>query len=88
LLAGTCAELLQDDATPENLGMAVERYLSRPQYAREVLKALKRWRYACAVMPVSRRRARCWRYSDASGSGDGEAVSTEADYAALEANAG
>ena len=31
-------ELLQDDATPENLGKAVERYLSRPRYALEVLK--------------------------------------------------
>ena len=31
-------ELLQDDATPENLGKAVERYLGRPQYALEVLK--------------------------------------------------
>lgn len=31
-------ELLQDDATPENLGKAVERYLRRPQYALEVLK--------------------------------------------------
>lgn len=31
-------ELLQDDATPENLGKAVERYLRRPQYSLEVLK--------------------------------------------------
>ncbi len=34
-------ELLQNDATPENLGAAVERYLSRPLYAREVLKAFE-----------------------------------------------
>jgi len=34
-------ELLQDDATPENLGAAVERYLSRPLYAREVLKTFE-----------------------------------------------
>jgi lipid-A-disaccharide synthase len=32
-------ELLQNEATPENLGATVERYLSRPLYAREVLKA-------------------------------------------------
>jgi lipid-A-disaccharide synthase len=31
-------ELIQNDATPENLGAAVERYFSRPMYAREVLK--------------------------------------------------
>jgi lipid-A-disaccharide synthase len=31
-------ELLQNDATPQNLGAAVERYLGRPLYAREVLK--------------------------------------------------
>jgi lipid-A-disaccharide synthase len=30
-------ELLQDEATPEKLGAAVERYLGRPLYAREVL---------------------------------------------------
>ena len=34
-------ELLQDDATPEKLGVAVERYLSRPLYAREVLKSFE-----------------------------------------------
>lgn len=34
-------ELLQDDATPENLGRAVERYLGRPQYAHEVLKVFE-----------------------------------------------
>ena len=31
-------ELLQNEATPEMLGAAVERYLGRPLYAREVLK--------------------------------------------------
>ena len=31
-------ELLQDDATPENLGKAVERYLAGPRYAQEVLR--------------------------------------------------
>lgn len=30
-------ELIQDDATPENLGRAVERQLARPLYAREAL---------------------------------------------------
>jgi lipid-A-disaccharide synthase len=30
-------ELMQDEATVENLGRAVERYLARPLYAREVL---------------------------------------------------
>ena len=35
-------ELLQDDATPENLGQAVERYLRRPRYALEVLKEFDR----------------------------------------------
>jgi lipid-A-disaccharide synthase len=34
-------ELLQDDATPEKLGAAVERYLGRPLYAREVLAAFE-----------------------------------------------
>jgi lipid-A-disaccharide synthase len=34
-------EILQNDATPENLGIAVERYLSRPLYAREALKAFE-----------------------------------------------
>lgn len=34
-------ELLQNDATPENLGAAVERYLGRPLYAREALKAFE-----------------------------------------------
>jgi lipid-A-disaccharide synthase len=34
-------ELLQDDATPENLGAAVQRYLARPLYAREALKAFE-----------------------------------------------
>jgi lipid-A-disaccharide synthase len=34
-------ELLQDEATAEMLGAAVERYLSRPLYAREVLKTFE-----------------------------------------------
>jgi len=34
-------EFLQNDATPENLGAAVERYLSRPLHARETLKAFE-----------------------------------------------
>jgi lipid-A-disaccharide synthase len=34
-------ELLQDEATPDKLGTAVERYLSRPLYAREVLKTFE-----------------------------------------------
>lgn len=34
-------ELLQDDATPQKLGAAVERYLGRPLYAREALKAFE-----------------------------------------------
>lgn len=34
-------ELLQNEATAENLGLAVERYLSRPLYAREVLKTFE-----------------------------------------------
>jgi len=35
-------ELLQNDATPEKLGTAVERYLSRPLHAREALKMFER----------------------------------------------
>jgi len=35
-------EFLQNDATPENLGAAVERYLSRPLYARDALKAFEK----------------------------------------------
>jgi lipid-A-disaccharide synthase len=35
-------EFLQNDATPENLGAAVERYLGRPLYAREALKAFEK----------------------------------------------
>jgi len=35
-------ELLQNEATPENLGAAVERYLRRPLYAREALKAFEK----------------------------------------------
>jgi lipid A disaccharide synthetase len=34
-------EFLQKEATPENLGAAVERYLGRPLYAREALKAFE-----------------------------------------------
>ena len=34
-------ELLQDEATPENLGAAVERYLGRPLYAREALQTFE-----------------------------------------------
>jgi lipid-A-disaccharide synthase len=34
-------ELLQDEATPEKLGAAVERYLGRPLYAREALKTFE-----------------------------------------------
>jgi lipid-A-disaccharide synthase len=34
-------ELLQDEATAEMLGAAVERYLGRPLYAREVLKTFE-----------------------------------------------
>jgi lipid-A-disaccharide synthase len=55
-------ELLQNDATPENLGAAVERYLSRPLYAREVLKTFETLaerlrgnaseQAACAVLEV------------------------------------
>jgi lipid-A-disaccharide synthase len=35
-------EFLQNAATPVNLGAAVERYLSRPLYAREALKAFEK----------------------------------------------
>lgn len=35
-------ELLQDDATPENLGRTVERYLARPIYAREAIGVFSR----------------------------------------------
>ena len=34
-------ELLQNEATPEKLGSAVERYLGRPLYAREALKSFE-----------------------------------------------
>ncbi len=34
-------ELLQNDATPEKLGAAVERYLGRPLHAREALKTFE-----------------------------------------------
>jgi lipid-A-disaccharide synthase len=34
-------ELLQNEATPEKLGAAVERYLGRPLYAREALKTFE-----------------------------------------------
>jgi lipid-A-disaccharide synthase len=34
-------ELLQNEATPEMLGAAVERYLGRPLYARDALKAFE-----------------------------------------------
>lgn len=34
-------ELIQHDATPEQLGRTVERYLARPLYAREVLAAFE-----------------------------------------------
>lgn len=34
-------EFIQNDATPENLGAAVERYLHRPLYARDVLKTFE-----------------------------------------------
>jgi len=55
-------ELLQDEATPEMLGAAVERYLGRPLYAREVLKEFEilsarlrgnaSERAACAVLEL------------------------------------
>jgi lipid-A-disaccharide synthase len=35
-------ELIQDDATPEDLGRAVERNLARPLYAREALREFER----------------------------------------------
>jgi len=35
-------ELIQDDATPESLGLAVERCLAKPLYAREVLAEFDR----------------------------------------------
>jgi len=59
-------ELLQDEATPEKLGAAVERYLSRPLYAREALKAFENLaarlrgnaseRAACAVLELLPKR--------------------------------
>lgn len=55
-------ELLQNEATPEMLGAAVERYLGRPLYAREVLKEFEvlsarlrgnaSERAACAVLEL------------------------------------
>jgi len=60
-------EYMQRDATAENLGKAVERYLAQPLYAREVLNTFDRLaatlrmnaaeRAALAVMEVLRRRS-------------------------------